>query len=124
MTTRPDPHDLLVQLACKALNAMPGVVAWQNLSPGDVKIVGWKPGMFKKVSPGAERGVADILCVAHGLYAEFEAKTTARKATSALSADQRRHRDKVLAAGGLYSAFADPTEPAAILRAWLHGKDG
>ena len=124
MTARTNAHDLLVHLAVKRLNALPGVVAWKNLSTGDVKIVGWKPGMFKKVTPGAERGVADIIAILTialkdnsilGLHCEFEAKT----GTGHLDANQRKHRDLVREAGGIYAAFSEPDEPVKILRAWV-----
>src|SRR3990167_10088542 len=127
MTARISPHDLLVHLAVKRLKAF-GVVARENLSVGDVKIVGWKPGMFKKVTPGAERCVADIIAILTltikgigdvGLHCEFEAKTGKGKASSLLKADQRKHRDLVREAGGIYAAFSEPDEPVNILRAWI-----
>ena len=127
MTARVNAHDLLVHLAVKRLKAF-GVVAWKNLSVGDVKLVGWKPGMFKKVTPGAERGVADIIAILTltikgigdvGLHCEFEANTGKGKASSLLKPDQRAHRDLVREAGGIYAAFSEPDEPVKILRAWI-----
>lgn len=116
-----DLHEWLVLATIKELNKEPATWVWQNLSVGDVKIIGWKPGMFKKVSPGAEQGVADIVGIGPGgVHLEFEGKSgKSASPTSQLKTEQRRHRDKVLAAGGFYCAFGAPAEAVGLYRKWL-----
>jgi hypothetical protein len=116
-----DPHEFIVLQAIRQLNKEPDTWVWANLSVGDVKIVGWKPGMFKQVTPGVERGVADVVGLGPGgVHIEFEAKSGKSKTpNSALSTDQRRHRDAVLEKGGFYCAYGEPSEAVALYRAWL-----
>ena len=121
MQSRIDPHDFLVAMALKELNRIPGVFAWQNLSVGDVKIGGWRPGQYKKIPADTERGVADIQVVWNGRYMEFEAKATKRKASHRLSADQIGHRDRVRAVGGIFEAFDEHNWPAQYIQNLISG---
>lgn len=118
---RIDLHEFIVMQAMRSLNKEPETWVWQNLSVGDVKIVGWKPGMFKKVSPGVEQGVADIVGMGPGgVHLEFEAKSgTSTTPQSALSTEQRAHQRKVRERGGCYIPFGSSEEAVGLYRKWL-----
>lgn len=121
---RMDLHEWLVLATIKELNKEPATLVRKNTTVGDIwkriYIIGSGRAGLRR-DDTEDEGVADIIGIGPGgLYLEFEAKSgKARTPNSALSKEQRRHRDDVLAFGGFYTAFGEPSEAVGLYRKWL-----
>lgn len=119
-----DPHEFIVLQAIQDLNKEPDTWVWKNTTVGDIwnRIYVKGPGRAGlKPDETEERGPADVIGLGPGgVHIEFEAKSGKSKTpNSALSTDQRKHRDAVLEKGGFYCAYGEPSEAVALYRQWL-----